>query len=89
MTQRRVNAEKIGFTSLNDEERKNNYNYGDLDRFPIYFGTHPSVMKQRVLSHELSRQDWNKISRKYWWSPLKILRIRYKTFKRNKKRICR
>lgn len=88
MTKRRVNAEMIGFTKLSQDEKQQNYDYGDLERFPVYFGTHPAVMQNRVLSHELSRADWRRISRKYWWSPLKILRIRYKTFRRLKERIC-
>lgn len=88
MTQRRVNAEGIGFTKLSQQERQQNYDYGDLERFPIYFGTHPDIMQSRVLSHELSQKDWARISRKYWWSPLKIFSIRYKTFKRSRKRIC-
>ncbi|MDP3143754.1 MAG: glycosyltransferase [Candidatus Omnitrophota bacterium] len=87
MTQRRVNAEKIGFTSLQEEERKNDYDYGDLNRFPVYFGTHPAVMKQKVAAHLLSNQDWQKISKKYWWSPLRWFRIRYKTFKRIRQKI--
>ena len=87
MTDRRVNAEKIGFTNLLSDERDKDYEYGDLDRFPIYFGAHPAVMKEKVLSHSLSNQDWQNISKKYWWSPLRIFRVRYKTFKRTKKRI--
>lgn len=87
MTQRRINAEKIGFTKLSEIERRRDYNYGDLNRFPVYFGTHPQVMSKRVLSHQLSKDDWRQICRKYWWSPLKIFRIRYKTFKRIRARI--
>ena len=87
MTQRRVNAERIGFTSLRDEERKENYSYGDLDRFPAYFGTHPKVMGKRIREHTLSQEDWKDISREFWWHPLKILKVRYKTYKRIKERI--
>jgi len=89
MTQRRINAENIGFTDLLEDERKQDYDYGDLDRFPVYFGTHPNVMNGLVSSHELSREDYRRISRKYWWLPLKNLKIRFKTPKRVKKRICR
>ncbi|MDP2939863.1 MAG: glycosyltransferase [Candidatus Omnitrophota bacterium] len=89
MTKRRINAESIGFTQLFKEERVQNYDYGNLERFPIYFGTHPNVMNERILSHQLSREDCAKISRKYWWSPFRIFRVRYKTFKRVDIRICR
>ena len=87
MTQRRVNAEKIGFTSLAAAEREENYSYGDLNRFPVYFGTHPDVMKKRVNGHVLSREDWHHIGRKYWWHPFKIFHTRHKTYKRIKARI--
>ena len=88
MTQRRVNAENIGFTSLKADERKEEYSYGDLNRFPAYFGTHPAVMKGRIGSHALSRGDWEAIGRKYWWSPLKLFKVRYKTGKRLKERVA-
>lgn len=87
MTERRVNAENIGFTRLSSEERNQDYEYGDLKRFPAYFGTHPAVMREKVSSHQLSNQDWQDITRRYWWSPLKIFRVRYKTFKRTRSRI--
>ena len=84
ITQRRVNAEQIGFTRLQPQERTQVYSFGDLDRFPVYFGTHPMVMRERVGSHVLSADDWKHISRKYWWHPARILRIRYKTSRRIK-----
>ena len=87
MTERRVNAEKIGFTSLKGNGRTQDYSYGDLNRFPVYFGTHPAVMKNRIREHGLSQQDWNNISRNFWWHPFKIFRVRYKTYKRIKERI--
>ncbi|MDI6743452.1 MAG: glycosyltransferase [Smithella sp.] len=89
MTQRRINAEDIGFTSLLPSEKTQDYDYGGLDRFPVYFGTHPQVMRERVAGHGLSNADWKNISRENWWNPLKIFRVRYKTFKRVKERICR
>lgn len=82
MAQRRVNAENIGFVSLKEEERVDQYSYGDLNRFPVYFGRHPMTMQEKVAAHELSCEDWNDISRRYWWHPAKIFRIRYKTGKR-------
>ena len=87
MTDRRVNAERIGFTQLKKDERQSEYSYGDLNRFPIYFGTHPAVMNTRIAGHPLSRQDLKNIRRKFWWNPLRILKVRYKTFKRVKRKI--
>ncbi len=84
MTQRRINAENIGFTSLTQEERERDYSYGDLSRFPIYFGTHPAVMGERIKDHPLSQEDLKNIERKYWWHPMRILKLRYKTGRRIK-----
>jgi len=89
MTQRRVNAERIGFTQLYSEERTKDYDFGSLDRFPAYFGTHPAVMTERILNHKLSVLDWKNISKRYWWFPLKWFRVRFKTPLRKKRRICR
>ena len=87
MTQRRVNAERIGFTALKDLERQGEYSYGDLNRFPVYWGTHPQVMQKRLRGHTVSEEDWKNIKRKYWWHPFRVFRVRYKTFKRVKTRI--
>lgn len=88
MTQRRINAEKIGFTTLQQNEREREYSFGDLNRFPIYFGSHPAVMKERIAAHHLSQRDSAKIHRRYWWHPFKIFKIRYKTPFRLKTRIA-
>jgi len=87
MTHRRVNAEKIGFTSLQTNERTQDYSFGDLTRFPVYFGTHPLLMNEKVQMHGFSRDDWANIRRKYWWHPAKIMRVRYKTGTRVKQRL--
>jgi len=87
MTQRRVNAEQIGFTALQEEERQGRYDYGDLNRFPVYFGTHPAVMNRLVEGHQLSQQDWGSIEKKYWWHPFKMARLRYKTGRRIKQKV--
>jgi len=87
MTQRRVNAEQIGFTSLQRQERQEDYAYGYLSRFPAYFGSHPAVMRPRLAEHPLSHEDWQDICRHFWWHPAKILKLRYKTFKRVKEKI--
>ena len=87
MAQRRLNAERIGFAHLRPEERKKEYSFGNLNRFSVYFGTHPAVMEERVRQHLLSQEDWQNICRRYWYHPARILRIRYKTGKRLKKKI--
>ncbi len=87
MAQRRLNAEQIGFVSLGDNERQQVYTYGDLNRFPAYFGTHPQVMKQKVADHGPSQEDKENIERKYWWFPPRWFKTRYKTGKRVKEKI--
>ena len=87
MAQRRRNAEAIGFAELKEEERTDGYSYGDLNRFPIYFGTHPDVMRNRIEQHLLSCEDWRGIARKHWWNPMRALRIRYKTSRRTREKI--
>ncbi|MCF7916922.1 MAG: glycosyltransferase [Candidatus Omnitrophica bacterium] len=89
MSRRRKNASELGFAELGENEKKLDYDYGNLNRFPIYFGTHPKVMRERVNSHILSRLDWQKIKSKYFWSPFLWFRPRYKTFLRPKKSIPR
>lgn len=87
MAERRQNAEQIGFATLTANEKEGRYQYGDLERFPAYFGTHPGVMQKRIEEHDLSQDDWKKISEKYWWHPAKIARLRYKTPFRVKEKI--
>ena len=84
MLQRRVNAVKIGFASLKEHEQKGEYFYEDLNSFPIYFGTHPAVMKNKIASHATSQEDKATIHQRLWWHPLKIFNVRYKTGKRIK-----
>lgn len=87
MTERRVNAEAIGFTELIDDERTEKYDYGNLNRFPAYFGMHPAVMRERIAGHVLSSKDLTGIDKKYWWYPLKWFKVRYKTGRRVKEKI--
>lgn len=88
MAQRLENATRIGFASRFDEVHQGSaYDFGDLSRFPIYFGTHPKVMKDRVAQHNISQRDWHQIKAQYWWHPLKILKVRLKTGKRLRERI--
>jgi len=82
MRQRRVNAEDIGFVALTEKERTEAYEYGDLSRHPIYFGTHPVVMKELIGRHELSEKDIKEINRHWWWYPPKMFNIRYKSGRR-------
>ena len=69
-----VNAANIGFVTLKDDEGKELYSFGNLNRFPVYFGTHPRVMRSRIETHQLSHEDCNDINRRYWWHPLKIFK---------------
>lgn len=87
MAQRIVNAQKIGFASGYDEKIKGQYAYGDLNRFPIYFATHPRVMEKRIANHRLSQEDLKKINAQFWWYPPQFLKFRYKTGRRVKERI--
>jgi hypothetical protein len=87
MAQRRKNAESIGFVTLNEKEKSAQYEYGDLNRFPPYFGTHPAVMAPHIAEHRLSREDLKQVSQKYWWHPGRILKIRYKTSRRVREKI--
>ncbi len=87
MAQRRKNAETIGFVQLKDDERNDQYRFGNLDRFPVYFGTHPKVMQSFIAAHALSAEDKKAISKKYWWHPFKWFKVRFKTGKRLKTRI--
>ena len=88
MTQRRVNSENIYAPGLlPDDEKVKKYDYGDLNRFPAYFGSHPKVMEEIIRSHQLSNDDLEEIGRRFWWHPMKILKARYKTGRRVKERI--
>ncbi len=78
------NAQKLGYAALNDGKEERLHNIKGLNRFPVYFGTHPKVMKNRINHHDLSRQDYNSIKRRCFWNPLLWFKIRYKTPKRVK-----
>lgn len=87
MTERRVNAEMMGITTLKEEEKNKMYSYGDLNRFPVYYGSHPSEMKERVAAHALSQSDWQDIKKRNVLNPFVYLRPRYKTPFRVKEKI--
>jgi hypothetical protein len=86
MQNRYSNATAIGY--MNKEMNiSSTGDYGDLNRFPAYFGTHPKVMEDMVRQHHLSREDFGVIRRKSWWNPFFWMRLRYKTGRRIKERI--
>jgi hypothetical protein len=87
MAKRRLNQGEIWSENRAREKETGRYEFGDLNRFPIYFGSHPSVMKDLVNQHPISQEDWRNIECGHWWNPLKWLRIRYKTGKRIKFKI--
>ncbi len=87
MATRRLNQGEIWSVDRSVEKTTGRYKYGDLNRFPVYFGSHPAVMNQLIARNELSRDDWPAIIRKYWWNPLLWFRVRYKTGKRCKQSI--
>ncbi len=85
MAKRKENAQAIGYAA--DMVKSTKHDYGDLNRFPIYFGTHPLVMRDLISSHPLSQQDLREIHQKHWWNPLRIFQVRYKTGRRIKEKI--
>ncbi|MCD4780624.1 MAG: glycosyltransferase [Candidatus Omnitrophica bacterium] len=87
MTRRRCNAEQVGFTTLQEQERTTDFDYGELKRFPAYFGTHPKVMQENIHAHAISQQDRRQIRWQYWWHPMHWTRSRYKTGRRIRTRI--
>ncbi len=87
MSKRRKNAQGLGYARLSSREKQPAYDYGDLSRFPVYFGTLPKVMKDIAGAHGLSRRDFSRIKKNYWWSPLLWFRVRYKTFLRPKEAV--
>lgn len=84
MQKRYENASQIGFANKNNVFAGE---YGDLKRFPAYFGTHPAVMRNWIQEHVASKQDWQKIVSQYWWNPLLWFRVRSKTGRRVKERV--
>lgn len=87
MSDRKNNASDIGYATGQDNLSKTSHEYGDLNRFAVYFGTHPATMNQKIQEHLLSQQDSKEIYQKYWWNPLLWMRLRYKTGGRVKERI--
>ncbi len=86
MDKRCANAAAIGYI---DSRKRHAFTegYGNLDRFPAYWGSHPAVMRELVDNHPLSREDFDFIRRKYWYNPALWLRLRFKTSRRVRERI--
>jgi len=78
------NAQKLGYTTSDYNKEKRFIDVAELNKFPIYFGTHPKMMHNRAKTHKLSKEDWQNIKRRYFWNPLLWFKIRYKTPKRVK-----
>ena len=87
MAHRLFNAVGIGYAAPGASAGESAYDYGNLDRFPIYFGTHPAVMREAVEAHALSAVDWQTIRRRHRFNPFLLARLRYKTFKRVRHKI--
>ena len=87
MARRRANAAGIGFVSLAENEHGKEYSYGDLNRFPVYFGTHPKAMEERIAAHPLSREDKKVSTANIGGFRRNGLRTRYKTGRRVKEKI--
>jgi len=87
MARRRLNQGEIWSDNRDNEKRTGRYEFGDLKRFPVYFGSHPATMKDLTAAHPVSQQDWQEISRQYWWNPAFWLRLRYKTGRRVKEKM--
>lgn len=78
------NAAAVGYA---DKNKKVHGGYGDLERFPIYFGSHPAVAKKLVERNAITWEDGRRIRRRHWWNPLLWLKVRYKTGRRIKEAI--
>jgi len=82
MAQRRINSGQNWAEAREKEIEKQQYDYGNLEVFPVYFGTHPVVMKKIIADNPLTKADAALIKKKYWWHPLRMFKIRYKTSRR-------
>ncbi len=85
-----ANAQEMGGrTKAFVDKIKPEFDFKDLSKFPVYFGTHPVVMREKIIVHLPSQRDWSNIKKNYFWSPLLWFRIRYKTFIRRKKALVK
>ncbi len=75
MKQRRLNAEALGFIGrLSDEQLRRESSFFEMEQLPVFLNKHPAVMKQRIVSHDLSREDWGRIYSKNRLNPIFSLR---------------
>ncbi len=87
MAQRRINSGQNWSESREKEIATQRYDYGNLELFPVYFGSHPAVMKDIIANNPLTKQDAVLIKKKYRWHPFRIFKVRYKTTSRVRSRI--
>ena len=87
MAKRRLNHGALWAVPAEEQQKRQKHTFGDLERFPVYFGSHPAVMKDLVAAHPISQQDRVNIRKCFWWNPLLWLKVRYKTGRRIKTKI--
>ena len=87
MARRRLNHGALWGVSPQEQKKRAKHAFGDLKRFPVYFGSHPAVMKSLIEAHPISQQDQANIQKRFWWNPLLWFKVRYKTGRRVKTKI--
>lgn len=77
------NSVQLGYNkSFNYERMKGAFDLTKLNKYPVFFGSHPKVTIDRIKLHDLSNKDLSQIRKKYFWNPLLWFKVRYKTPKR-------
>jgi len=84
MTERKFNQSVIWNKAF---DHANMYDYGNLNLFPVYWGSHPKVMTNIIAHNPLTQEDKQLIARKHWWNPFYLLKVRLKTGRRMRMRI--
>jgi len=70
MKERRINAQDLGYIdTLGTARLSEESTYKGMEELPVFLGSHPALMKKRIVSHELSRQDWQKIYQRNRFNP--------------------
>ena len=83
MAQRKHNASTI----WNKTEGNVFYDYGNIELFPVYFGSHPKVMKNIIAQNPLTQADKKTVLKNFWWHPSLWFSIRLKTSRRVRMKI--